>query len=99
MSHNIQGLPGSSRSNQYGFPFTVDPEKLRARVCVQSEIHGHNKPSLKAAQRKPKERQVLNTVLSGLDQYFIAGTVWSEWEIRATGRFPSSCNHTLVIFT
>lgn len=59
MSHNIQGLPGSSRSNQYGFPFTVDPEKLRARVCVQSEIHGHNKPSLKAAQRKPKERQEL----------------------------------------
>lgn len=62
MTHNIQGLPGSSRPNQYGFPFTVDPEKLRARVCVQSEIHGHNKPSLKAAQRKPKERQVFNVI-------------------------------------
>ena len=56
MAHNVQGLPGSG--SQYGFPFTVDPEKLRARVCVQSEIHSHNKPSLKAAQRKPKERQV-----------------------------------------
>ena len=62
MDHNVHGFRGSS--NQYNFPFSVDPEKLRARVCVQSEIHGrHNKPSLKAAQRKPKERQVYINLL------------------------------------
>ena len=62
MAQNVQGFPSSSRPSQYGFSFSVDPEKLRARMCVQSEIHGHNKPSLKAAQRKPKERQVCKAV-------------------------------------
>lgn len=63
MAQNVQGVSGSSRPNQYGLPFTVDPDKLRARVCVRPEIHTHNKPSLKAAQRKPKERQVFNILV------------------------------------
>jgi len=60
MAQNVQS---SSRPNRYGLPFTVDPEKLKARVYVQSEIHNHNKPSLRAAPRKPKERQVFHTIL------------------------------------
>ena len=58
MAQNLQGLL-DSKSNQYGLPFSVDAEKLKARICAKSEIHSHNKPSLKAAHRKPKDRQVL----------------------------------------
>jgi len=58
MAQNLQGLLGP-KSNQCGLPFSVDAEKLKARICAKSEIHSHNKPSLKAAHRKPKDRQVL----------------------------------------
>ncbi|XP_065911794.1 dynein axonemal heavy chain 6-like [Dysidea avara] len=58
MAQNLQGLL-DSKSNQYGLPFSVDAEKLKARICAKSEIHSHNKPSLKAAHRKPKDRQEL----------------------------------------